>query len=135
MKKSILCVLVLSLLSSVSFAETVYVCPKKGCGSEYTTVPKPNCKEMEQKQLTTYQAVRYSESSYSSPSPSSNSVNTDNNSGKRAAEERLEKAKRELEEGRNTRYGNEKNYVRYQERVQQLEKNVKQAEAELNQYR
>lgn len=135
MKKSILCVLVLSLLSSVSFAETVYVCPKKGGGSEYTTVPKPNCKEMEQKQLTTYQAVRYSESSYSSPSSSSNSVNTDNNSGKRAAEERLEQAKRELEEAKSTRNGNERNYARYQERIKPFEDRVREAEAELNQYR
>ena len=134
MKKGILLTLVLSLLSSVSLAETVYVCPKKGGGSEYTTVPKPNCTEMEQKRLTTYQAGSYSDSSYSSSS-SSDSVNTRENSGRRAAEERLAQAKRELEEAKSTRSGNERNYARYQERIKPFEDRVQEAEAELNQYR
>ena len=49
-----------------------------------------------------------------------------------AAQQRLQNAKRALEEGRKVRYGNERNYAKYLERISGLENAVKQAETELN---
>lgn len=49
-----------------------------------------------------------------------------------AAEGRLNQARQNLEQGRQVRYGNERNYARYLERIQGLENEVKAAESALN---
>ncbi|WP_373740539.1 lipoic acid synthetase [Neisseria sp.] len=51
-----------------------------------------------------------------------------------AAQIKLQEARRALEEGRKIRYGNERNYVRYQERIQGLENAVKEAEQNLTKH-
>lgn len=55
-----------------------------------------------------------------------------NNEQIAAAQQRLQNAKQALEEGRKVRYGNERNYAKYLERISGLENAVKQAETELN---
>ena len=55
-----------------------------------------------------------------------------NNEQITAAQQRLQNAKQALEEGRKVRYGNERNYAKYLERISGLENAVKQAETELN---
>lgn len=49
-----------------------------------------------------------------------------------AARQALHQAQLALEEGRKVRYGNERNYVKYMERIQGLENQVKAAEQKLN---
>ena len=58
-----------------------------------------------------------------------------NNEQITAAQQRLQNAKQALEEGRKVRYGNERNYAKYLERISGLENAVKQAETELNNLR
>ena len=49
-----------------------------------------------------------------------------------AANERLRQAQQNLEEGRKVRYGNERNYARYLERIGKLEEEVNKAQQEVN---
>ena len=49
-----------------------------------------------------------------------------------AAQNELEQAQKNLEDGKKVRYGNERNYARYLDRVQNLENAVKAAEQKVN---
>ena len=49
-----------------------------------------------------------------------------------AAQNELEQAQKNLEDGKKVRYGNERNYARYLDRVQNLENAVKVAEQKVN---
>ena len=53
-------------------------------------------------------------------------------SQRQAANERLRQAQQNLEEGRKVRYGNERNYARYLERIGKLEEEVNKAQQEVN---
>ena len=44
----------------------------------------------------------------------------------------MEQAQKNLEDGKKVRYGNERNYARYLDRVQNLENAVKAAEQKVN---
>ena len=56
----------------------------------------------------------------------------DNRPKRQAAQQQLDDAKKALAEGRQVRYGNERNYVRYQERIRRLENAVHEAQTRLN---
>ena len=55
------------------------------------------------------------------------------NSQIQAAQQRLNEARRALDEGRQVRYGNERNYAKYLERIAGLEAAVQQSEQALQQ--
>ncbi|MDF7675559.1 DUF4124 domain-containing protein [Neisseriaceae bacterium ESL0693] len=50
----------------------------------------------------------------------------------KTAQQNLDKAKQALEEGKKVRNGNERNYVKYQERIRKLEENVQTRQQELD---
>ncbi|MBR3481843.1 MAG: DUF4124 domain-containing protein [Neisseriaceae bacterium] len=120
-----------AFLFSVSIAHAeIYVCKKANGTTEYTSTPQANCAEMPETKVAGYSptVVRGSYSD-SSPAPSFDEPKVSER--KLAAERRLREAEKALEEGRNTRLGNERhNYVKYQERVQGLEKAVERARIE-----
>jgi chromosome segregation ATPase len=63
---------------------------------------------------------------------SSATTNSQQNDVQRAQEE-LAQAQKNLEAGRQVRYGNERNYARYQQRIQGLEQAVQNARQKLEQ--
>ena len=119
---------ILLLSVATATAAPLYVC-KRGGVTEYTAEAKPGCKPMEEKKVAGY-APSYSGSSSSYSYSESNSFETQNNqqdNNRAAAEQRLRDAERALEEGRNTRLGNERNYAKYEERIKGLEEEVRRA--------
>ena len=52
--------------------------------------------------------------------------------GSSSAQNELVQAQKNLEEGKQVRYGNERNYARYQERIKGLENQVKAAQERAN---
>lgn len=52
--------------------------------------------------------------------------------GSSSAQNELTQAQKNLEEGKQVRYGNERNYARYQERIKGLENQVKAAQERVN---
>ena len=108
----------------------IYVCKKANGKTEYTSTPQANCAEMPETKVPSYSptVVRGSYSD-SNPAPSFDEPKVSER--KLAAERRLREAEKALEEGRNTRLGNERhNYVKYQERVKGLEEAVEKARIE-----
>lgn len=123
-----------AFLFSVSIAHAeIYVCKKANGTTEYTSTPQANCAEMPETKVPSYSptVVRGSYSD-SNPAPSFELDNKPSPAEERRAnaERRLREAEKALEEGRNTRLGNEKNYVKYQERVKGLEEAVEKARIE-----
>ena len=53
-------------------------------------------------------------------------------SGSSSAQNELAQAQKNLEEGKQVRYGNERNYARYQERIKGLENQVRAAQDRIN---
>lgn len=108
----------------------IYVCKKANGTTEYTSTPQANCSEMKETKVAGY-APMSGGSSYSySFEQETQSANNNNNARRNEAERRLREAEKALEEGRNTRLGNEKNYVKYEERVKGLEEAVEKARIE-----
>ena len=120
------------LSANLSYAE-IYVCKKANGTTEYTSTPQANCAEMKETKVPGYAptVVRgsYSDSN-SAPSFELDRKPSPAEERRANAERRLREAEKALEEGRNTRLGNEKNYVKYQERVQGLEEEVRKARLE-----
>lgn len=134
MKHTKLLPLVLLLsLSSMAFAESVYVCPLKNGKNEYTSAYRPGCTDAKLKKMDGYQPVTSGGGSTyaapvetrtdAAPQPSPQAANN--------AESELAAAERALAEGKAVRYGNERNYAKYQERIQKLEEDVERARANL----
>lgn len=68
-----------------------------------------------------------------SPSAPTKMAAGNNSSQIQAAQKQLDEARTALDEGKKVRYGNERNYAKYQERIKGLEDNVKQREQALQQ--
>lgn len=129
------------LLLALPAAAATYECTDRQGRRSYTSTPGPNCRDANLGKPSIYTAA---------PAPSGNPVTTAEPAGNpvpetaaaanavspaalRAAEERLAQAQKNLEEGRRVRYGNERNYARYLERIKGLEEAVKAAQEHLNQ--
>lgn len=84
-----------------------------GAPSIYSAAPAP--------------AIRNTETPAAAPT-----TNNQQNDVQRAQEE-LAQAQKNLEAGRQVRYGNERNYARYQQRIQGLEQAVQNARQKLEQ--
>ncbi|MBR7001401.1 MAG: DUF4124 domain-containing protein [Neisseriaceae bacterium] len=121
------------LLLSVGVANAeIYVCKKANGTTEYTSTPQANCAEMPETKVAGYSptVVRGSYSD-SNPAPTFENEQPQVSERKAAAEQRWREAEKALEEGRNTRLGNERhNYVKYQERVKGLEEAAEKARLE-----
>ncbi len=119
-------------LSSMAFAETVYVCPLKNGKNEYTSTYRPGCVDAKLKKMDGYQPVTSDGSStYTAPAETRTDAAPQPSQATNNAESELAAAERALAEGKAVRYGNERNYAKYQERIQKLEEDVERARANL----
>ena len=128
--KHISLILSIFLLSAnLSYAE-IYVCKKANGTTEYTSTQQAGCEAIKETKVSGYSPMSSGSYSYSFEQETQ-PANNNNNARRNEAERRLREAEKALEEGRNTRLGNERhNYVKYQERVKGLEEAVEKARIE-----
>lgn len=120
-------VLAVGVLYSAVASAAVYECP--GVGYTQTPINK-SCKVVDLGKPNVYTPAKISVSPAAvSTMPVSMPSNSDSNISK--AQQDLEAAKKALEEGKKVRYGSERNYAKYLERIKGLEENVRKAEAAL----
>ena len=128
-------------------AASVYTCTDSKGRTTYTSTPAPgaNCAKSDLGRPAIYSSLPPSPSSYQSaqtyekqpseqPSVATLGASQQSTASQEqiaAARRRLSDAKKALEEGKKIRYGNERNYAKYQARIADLENAVKQAEADL----
>ncbi|WP_373698774.1 lipoic acid synthetase [Neisseria dentiae] len=115
-------------------AAPVYECIQNG-QRVYTQNPGGNCQKADIGRVGLYS---------SSPAPAvqpqtpaqenrpENRAADSNQTQRQAARQQLEQAQKALEDGKQVRYGNERNYVRYQQRIQSLEAAVSDAQQKLD---
>lgn len=131
-------------LLAVPAAAATYECTDSQGRRTYTATPGPNCKDANLGKPNIYTPAApnptsaHTGSSVTQTGPSVTILSTEtapsparSPAAIRAAEERLSQAKQNLEEGRKVRYGNERNYARYLERIKALEDAVTAAQKEL----
>ena len=124
-------------------AASVYTCTDSKGRTTYTSTPAPgaNCAKSDLGRPAIYSSLPPAPSSYQSaqtyeeqPSVATLGASQQSTASQEqiaAARRRLSDAKKALEEGKKIRYGNERNYAKYQARIADLENAVKQAEADL----
>ena len=118
----------------------VYACKDASGRTTYTQDPRgKNCQTSDLGRPSVYSSVKpssdgttYTPRQTAYEGSSASVAGGINNEQITAAQQRLQNAKQALEEGRKVRYGNERNYAKYLERISGLENAVKQAETELN---
>lgn len=127
----------LILAALPSSADTIYAC-KDGSGrTVYSQNAGKHCQKTEIGKIGTY-SNSPAQSSRQFSNTSTEQVEThaqdaqENEAKLKAARQELDEAKKALAEGRQIRYGHERNYVRYQERIQKLEDAVQKAQSKLN---
>lgn len=128
-------------LLAVPAAASTYECTDSQGRRTYTATPGPNCKDANLGKPSIYTPAPITTSAtqtrvpnettepVAGPAADTTSVSA---SALRAAEERLNQARRNLEEGRKVRHGNERNYARYLERIKGLEDAAAAAQKELD---
>lgn len=117
-------------------AATVYECTRNG-QRVYTQNPGSNCQKADIGRVGLYSASPAPASQTQDSVQENHSENRSENRSvgqtqRRAAQQQLEQAQKALEEGKQVRYGNERNYARYQERIRKLEAAVNEARRKLN---
>ena len=149
MKTFLLTALLLSCSLSAG-AAPMYVCTDAKGNKTYTQNPSARCQAINLGKPSVYSSANpsysadtsntsYSATNESTPTPmpetaptAAPSVVTLGESDQIVALRRkLEQAKKAVAEGKKVRYGNERNYAKYLERIAGLEKAVKDIEAEL----
>ena len=123
------------LAASVSAHSAVYTCKDASGRTVYTQDPRGNCEKSDLGRPSVYSSLPVPAVSVSSAA----AVQTDTSAvgnhsagnGQAEARRRVAAAKKALEEGKKVRYGNERNYAKYLERIAKLEADVKEAEAAL----
>lgn len=130
MKAALTALLLVAALPAA--AASVYECTDSQGRRTYTQNPGSNCRPSKLGRPSIYtSAPVYSAPPAASPAPAE-SPTTANQGDIAAAQQQLEQARKNLEEGKKVRYGNERNYVRYQERIAGLEQAVEDAQQKLN---
>ncbi|EGZ45191.1 DUF4124 domain-containing protein [Neisseria wadsworthii] len=133
MEKRMKKALILSLLYWVTlpFAHAeVFTCTDRYGNKVYTqNAGSANCKKADIGRPSIYSAEPAKPVHYTPPAPAPEPAP---DPAYQAAEKKVKDAQRALEEGKKVRYGNERNYVRYLERIAGLEAEVKKAQDELN---
>ncbi len=135
-KKTVLaaCVILLACMNN-AWAQKVYKCVSGGQVT-YSGTPGKGCTLLKDSSISVISGPPpvQTDPSYSEPVGAPQNPTTSNNSAAIAqAEAEYQNAVKALEEGKAVRYGNEKNYAKYQERIQQLQNAVDAAQQKLNQ--
>ena len=113
-------------------AASVYTCTDSKGRTTYTSTPAPgaNCAKSDLGRPSTYSSLPPERTVYFPPAaPAVSEQPQSGDTGGSEAQQRLVEARKALEEGKKIRYGNERNYAKYLERIGKLEEAVKQAEA------
>ena len=114
-------------------AAPVYECSGKSGQTTYTQNPTgSHCRPANLSAPSIYSAAptpaaRSAEAPATAPAANSHQIDV------QRAQEELAQAQKNLEAGRQVRYGNERNYARYQQRIQGLEQAVQNARQKLEQ--
>ena len=124
------------LAASVSAHSAVYTCKDASGHTVYTQDPRgSNCHKSDLGSPSVYSALPAPAFSVSSAAATQNNAPaTDSrpgDNGQAEARQRVAAAKKALEEGKKVRYGNERNYAKYLERIAKMEADVKEAEEAL----
>lgn len=137
MKKNFILAALCSLLSTTAFAQ-IYECTDNRGNHSYSEVPNgKNCRQASNLGGNFSTTPAYKPVSNTTTSAPSNDTNSTAANQSRAgdiaiARQNLAEAQKALEEGKKIRLGNERNYVRYQERIRGLEDVVKTRQQELD---
>jgi len=138
MNKLILSTLLLAF-SAVATASPVFECIDKSGRKTYTQTGGKNCKPGNIGRPSVYTSAAPSAHSASASAASRNAPSEQMPPppagampGSSSAQNELAQAQKNLEEGKQVRYGNERNYARYQERIKSLENQVKAAQERVN---
>ncbi len=135
MNKLILSTLLLAF-SAATTASPVFECIDKSGRKTYTQTGGKNCKPGNIGRPSVYTSAAHSASANAAsgnvpseqmPPPPAGVI-----PGSSSAQNELAQAQKNLEEGKQVRYGNERNYARYQERIKGLENQVKAAQERVN---
>lgn len=134
MNKLILSTLLLAF-SAVATASPVFECIDKSGRKTYTQTGGKNCKPGNIGRPSVYTSAAPSAHSASASAASRNAPSEQMPpppAGSSSEQNELAQAQKNLEEGKQVRYGNERNYARYQERIKGLENQVKAAQERVN---
>ncbi|WP_342345072.1 DUF4124 domain-containing protein [Uruburuella testudinis] len=127
--KALITILLLSASLPV-FSATVYECTDSNGRRTYTQNPDGNCRASKLGTPSVYTSAP----AYTAPAATAAPDLPPPSAGSdiAAARQQLEQARKNLEEGKKVRYGNERNYVRYQQRIAALEQAVSEAQQQLD---
>lgn len=138
MNKLILSTLLLAF-SAVATASPVFECIDKSGRKTYTQTGGKNCKPGNIGRPSVYTSTAPSAHSASASAASRNVPSEQMppplagaTTSSSSAQNELAQAQKNLEDGKQVRYGNERNYARYQERIKGLENQVKAAQERVN---
>lgn len=131
MNKLWICTLLLALTTAVS-AAPIFECTDSAGRKVYTQAGGKNCKASNIGKPSVYTSAPVSTpvtpTSPNKAEPAEEAIALVNPADVGAAKRALDTAKKNLEEGKKVRYGNERNYARYLERINGLEKAVRSAQ-------
>lgn len=118
-------------------ADTIYACKDSSDRTVYSQNAGKHCQKTEIGKIGIYSnSPAQSSGQFSNTSTEQVETHTqdsqENQAKLKTAQQELDAAKKALAEGRQIRYGHERNYVRYQERIQKLEDAVQKAQSKLN---
>lgn len=122
-------------------ADTIYACKDNSDRTVYSQNAGKHCQKTEIGKIGIYsnspaqssgQLSNTSTAPQEPPHPQGSQGSQEDQAKLKAAQQELDAAKKALAEGRQIRYGHERNYVRYQERIQKLEDAVQKAQNKLN---
>ena len=134
MKKNLILAALCSLLSTTALAQ-IYECTDSRGNHSYSEVPNgKNCRQANNLggNFSTTPAYKPAVDNHSAPIDNNETEQQPNQSAIASARKNLADAKKALEEGKKVRLGNERNYVRYQERIKGLEDAVQARQQELD---
>ena len=147
MKPQHLISVLLALLAQVSFAQAddVYLCINEGHKEYKNTGGTKGCKKVELPGITTVPASKKTAVASKNASTPADFPKIDGSTQKsrdndrkqilqdelRAEEKKLAELKKEFNNGEPERHGNEKNAVKYQERIEQMKEDIARTEKNL----
>lgn len=124
-----------ALMCSAAIAAPVYQCIDARGQRSYSQTAGKNCQPANLGRVGAYtpSAPTAVMATPTLPTPIANETPSTNVNDVQVARERLDEARRNLDAGKHVRYGNERNYAKYLERIAGLEAAVQQSEQVLQQ--
>lgn len=135
MNRLTVCAAALLAVSFPSLAASIYSCTDRNGNTVYTQDPKAgNCNKTSLGSPPTYSSEPASAvSSVAAPQPETAAASANDKpqlspEELATAQKKLQEAQRALDAGKQVRYGNERNYAKYLDRINGLEKDVQAAQ-------